>query len=191
MGEDYSPCCADERWLPVADHEGAYEISSCGRVRSIDRWQTNVLGRRRFWPGQVLRPGNAKGYPLATLSAGPSSGQRTIHSMVLTAFVGQRPDGLLCCHGDGSTTNNHVWNLRWDTHAANSADMLIHGTNFGRSKTACPRGHLLVPPNLRLYPRRSCKVCARARALARRRDGSFDWRADADRRYREMGFTAA
>lgn len=47
---------------------------------------------------------------------------------VLEVFVGPCPPGMECCHGDGDCTNDAVCNLRWDTSAANKADMLTHGT---------------------------------------------------------------
>lgn len=48
--------------------------------------------------------------------------------MVLDAFVGPRPPGLVCCHWDGIPANNHLENLRWDTYKSNCDDMLRHGT---------------------------------------------------------------
>lgn len=53
-----------------------------------------------------------------------------IHVLVLTAFVGERPSGMVACHfPDSDRTNNHVSNLRWDTLRANMKDRAIHGTN--------------------------------------------------------------
>ncbi len=48
--------------------------------------------------------------------------------LVLEAFVGPRPDGMECCHKDGNCLNDSLGNLRWDTSAANKADMVRHGT---------------------------------------------------------------
>lgn len=54
---------------------------------------------------------------------------RTIHRLVLEAFVGPCPEGLEGCHNDGNPEHNHVGNLRWDTHASNMADRKTHGKN--------------------------------------------------------------
>lgn len=51
-----------------------------------------------------------------------------VHALVLTAFVGPRPDGMECCHNNGDAFDNRVNNLRWDTPKSNQADRLIHGT---------------------------------------------------------------
>lgn len=51
------------------------------------------------------------------------------HRLVLEAFVGPCPVGLLCCHADGNPANNRLSNLRWDTQAANVEDAKRHGTH--------------------------------------------------------------
>lgn len=114
-----------ERWLPVRGYEGVYEVSDLGRVRSVNRVDT--YGRRRR--GKVLKP--AGQYPMVVLSCGGETTTRTVHSMVLEAFVGPCPAGMEGCHEDGDPWNCVLSNLRWDTRKANAADMLRHG----RAKT--------------------------------------------------------
>jgi hypothetical protein len=53
---------------------------------------------------------------------------RFVHRLVLEAFVGPCPEGMECCHYDGNPLNNHLGNLRWDTHKNNEADKRRHGT---------------------------------------------------------------
>jgi HNH endonuclease len=79
----------------------------------------------------LLKPiASRGGYLVVNLSTGGKKSQRFVHRLVLEAFVGPRPPGLVCCHGDGDPTNNRLENLRWDTYLANSADMLLHGTRL-------------------------------------------------------------
>ena len=66
-------------------------------------------------------------YPYVVLRDGPRNWTVKVHTLVLIAFVGPRPDGLMCCHNDGDPTNNHLDNLRWDTGSANMQDMIRHG----------------------------------------------------------------
>lgn len=125
-----------EDWRAVVGFEGSYEVSNLGRVRSLDRtriYQRFDQGAKRMvtvtrlHKGHVLRPGTTKsGHQLVVLKRG--SGGQYVHSLVLAAFVGPRPDGSECCHGDGDPTNNRVENLRWDTRLANVQDMIRHGT---------------------------------------------------------------
>jgi hypothetical protein len=50
-----------------------------------------------------------------------------VHQLVALAFIGPPPfEGAEVCHRDGFKHNNHFSNLRWDTHAGNSADDLAH-----------------------------------------------------------------
>lgn len=50
-----------------------------------------------------------------------------VHRMVLETFVGPCPEGSEACHRNGDKTDNRPENLRWDTHAANMADLMKHG----------------------------------------------------------------
>lgn len=67
------------------------------------------------------------GYKLAALQKDNRSCFVYVHTLVLTAFFGPRPDGMECCHEDGSRTNNALSNLRWDTPSANKNDERRHG----------------------------------------------------------------
>jgi hypothetical protein len=54
--------------------------------------------------------------------------RRLVHRLVLEAFVGPCPEGMLTRHLDGDPANNHLDNLRWGTPAENFADSVRHGT---------------------------------------------------------------
>jgi hypothetical protein len=111
--------------------------------------------------------------------------------LVLTAFVGSRPSGLEGCHRNGDPTDNRLENLRWDTRTANIFDAVAHGTHPFASRTQCPRGHLLVEPNLvrSILPNRGCLACNRARARVawlKTRGTVADHREWADRYYADI-----
>jgi hypothetical protein len=116
----------EEKWLPIRGFEDLYEISEFGQVRSLPRM--TVHGIRG---GKVLRwrKCGLEGRPCVRLSkAGLPKRNSMIHLLVLDAFVGPRPQGLIGCHNDGDFMNNHDSNLRWDTYKNNSADIKKHGT---------------------------------------------------------------
>lgn len=180
-----------EEWRPVLGYEGFYEVSDLGRVRSLDRVVHSRNGRSYRMTGRILAMTRSGGRPTVTLSVDGAQRLCQVGVLVLEAFVGPCPPGLQCCHWDDDPTNNVPRNLRWDTPAANMADMLRNGRNDRAVKTACPRGHDLFPPNLTRGGRgpRSCAACASTRKWAARHHVSPDdprWLAEADRRYAEI-----
>lgn len=107
-----------ETWKDVVGYEGLYEVSDHGRVRSIKTgciktYTENKLHKRPFlglWKSnkiKIFKP----------------------HTLILTTFVGPRPQGMECCHNDGNPWNNHLSNLRWDTPRNNQLDRIKHGTS--------------------------------------------------------------
>jgi hypothetical protein len=113
----------EEQWLDIAGFEGSYQVSSWGRVRSLDR----IVGRCRF-RGRILRQTSTDGYTAVTLSLSGVCCTRRIHRLVPLSFVGPCPDGMEAAHEDGVRSNNNVDNLRWDTKKGNQADRERHGT---------------------------------------------------------------
>ncbi len=106
-----------ESWLAVVGCAG-YAVSDAGRVYSFRQ------------SGRYLRP-VATGYPRVNLGGRT----RLIHQLVLEAFVGPRPEGLVTRHLNGNPRDNRLANLRWGTHQENSADAMLHGTMRGRGRT--------------------------------------------------------
>lgn len=114
-----------ERWAAVKGYEGYYEVSTEGRVRSLDRTvEQRANGGKmmsRFAPGRVLKGGTGrKGYLQVTLCLDGSTAVRPVHQLVLEAFVGSRPNGFVADHIDGNHLNNTPDNLRWVSYRANA-----------------------------------------------------------------------
>jgi hypothetical protein len=155
-----------ENWLPVEGFEGLYEVSDLGRVRSLDHVTIDTIGRTKHFKGQLLRPklsgGKKYQYRMVILSKDHRGHSFRVHTLVLEAFVGPRPDGMEGCHGPGGHLDNRVENLRWDTHAANIRDTLRDGTHPNARKTHCPYGHEYTPENTYVSKNgrgRDCKKC--------------------------------
>jgi HNH endonuclease len=121
----------DERFREIADFPG-YRVSRDGEVQS--RW-----GRgRRDWRKGTWRPlkpiRRDGGYYAVNLHRDGKKTARHIHRLVLDAFVGPRPPGMVCRHLDGDPSNNFVENLAWGSYAENEADKLRHGTRARGSR---------------------------------------------------------
>ena len=55
--------------------------------------------------------------------------QRTVHRLVLEAFVGPCPVGMECRHfPDRDPSNNNLTNLSWSSHQTNMDDRVLHAT---------------------------------------------------------------
>lgn len=120
----------EENWKPVVGHEGAYEVSDLGRVRSLPRSAPVMLadGRvtQRRLPGKTLKPGlDSAGY--LSVQLGRKAGSVRVHWLVLSAFVGPAPAGAQRLHNDGCRTNNALANLRYGTRSENMQDLFRHG----------------------------------------------------------------
>jgi len=115
-----------ERWLPVAGWEGLYEVSDLGRVRSIPRQTpSGVRG------GSILRgAANAGGYWTVSLIRRSRQETWRVHHLVMAAFVGPQPDGMVVRHGRSGKLDNSLANLCYGTHQQNSDDQLEHGTRL-------------------------------------------------------------
>lgn len=177
-----SPALNDstECWRAIPGYEGSYEVSTFGRVRSLDR--VDHRGYRRT--GRPIFPSCSRGYFRLGLS--DAKGKRKsygVHVLVLLAFVGPRPNGYEGCHFDGDPSNNRLSNLRWDSRSENQKDRARHGTDPQLRRTECPRGHALVGTNL--SPRharigkRACRACDRERSEAKQQNRPFS-KANAD-----------
>lgn len=162
-----------ERWKSVVGYEGFYEVSDCGRVRSVDRIIEARDGRRIPCVSRILSPGNGgPGSPYLRVSLTRNSKSKTllVHRLVLESFVGPSERGWEGCHGNGVPTDNRLVNLRWDSSAANSADTMQHGNNWNTRKTHCSHGHRYTEGNIRRIASRPnyrfCKACDKARTRA-------------------------
>jgi hypothetical protein len=124
------PEANDECWAPVLGFEGLYDVSSDGRVKSLERTTLRIDGRTVSIHERILKPAQrAAGYLHVCLRKDGSYHTRTVHKLVLEAFVGKRPSGMECCHCNGDPSDNRLINLRWDTPKSNGYDRRLHGTN--------------------------------------------------------------
>lgn len=103
-----------EHWLPIRGFEGFYEVSSLGRVSSVDRAIPLRNGRLLTAKGRVLVLSvDSDGRLSAGLSVGGKQHRFKVDALVLEAFVEPRPTGYYVRHLDGDQGNCQLSNLRW------------------------------------------------------------------------------
>jgi hypothetical protein len=113
-----------------------YEVSDLGRVRSLDRVIYKKVTRDGL-VAKIARKGkiisqsrDTHGYPMLNLCVDGVVKSALVHHLVLFAFVGPKPEGMQCRHGDGIRSNNRLANLCWGTALENAADKRAHGTEI-------------------------------------------------------------
>lgn len=129
----------EEEWRPVVGYESLFMVSNLGRVRSFSKIGTRSIVRNgikywtctRCWVGRIKKLTITDGYHRASLMGV----RKSVHILVLEAFVGPRPEGLYGLHEDDDRSNNKLSNLRWGTQKENMADAARNGkTRIGEQK---------------------------------------------------------
>lgn len=125
-----------EIWKAVVGHEGQYEVSNLGRVRSLTRYVRLVAKgteTSRISHGRILLPGRSRtGHMSVVIGKGNS---RMVHQLVLEAFVGPRPPDTEALHLNHNPSDNKVTNLRWGTRQENIRMDYKAGKRKGKLKT--------------------------------------------------------
>ena len=127
-------------WRPVVGWGHWYEVSRCGRVRTVPRMVPAIApnGARvwRMLPSRLLRQSiNRRGHRRVMLHAPARRTHAYVHTLVAAAFIGPRPVGLLVCHRDDIKKHNHADNLYYGDRIENAQDAKRNGS-FGRRKRA-------------------------------------------------------
>lgn len=169
---DTKPLTGAEVWLPVLGYEGLYEVSSRGRVRSLDRITLKSNGMHYRTPGRILRPYvDRSGYLCVHLSTRESKRcHGSIHRLMCESFRGAPEQGQLARHLDDVRQNNVIENLYWGTLSDNGHDAVRNGRNSNANKHLCrcglPYDEIISDFNGR-FRKRTCSTCRRAHGRIR------------------------
>lgn len=66
--------------------------------------------------------GKQQKYNMAMMRLDGKAVRKLVHHIVLEAFIGPRPDGMVGCHANDIGDDNRLENLRWDLPSANYRD---------------------------------------------------------------------
>lgn len=121
-----------ERWKDVVGYEGLYQVSDCGRIKSLDRIVPDKRTGPKKLKGRILRPGTTGSYLVVGLCKDGIQTTVRVHRLVAEAWLGPCPDGMEVCHGPNGQMDNSVSNLRYDTYVNNALDRREHGKYGGR-----------------------------------------------------------
>lgn len=112
-----------EIWKPIPEYKDYYEVSSMGRVRSLDKRLPHPRNKAMVLPkkGHILKPGLDKdGYVAVTLCKEGKTKTFKVHRLVALAFI-PNPDNLPeIDHRNARKYDNRPENLRWCTTQQNA-----------------------------------------------------------------------
>lgn len=109
----------EEEWRDIRGYEGLYQVSSFGKVKSLDR--TNFKFNRSVpLKGRILKLNtNIHGYPFATIYKNGVSHSITVHRLVAETFIPNPDNKPQVNHINGCKSDNRVDNLEWVTASEN------------------------------------------------------------------------
>jgi hypothetical protein len=130
----------NEEWRPVKGYE-KYQVTSCGKVRSLDCFIVEKTGMKRFKKGRILKcflgPSKKSKVQYYYFSVGRGI-NIAVHKAVTAAWLEPAPDGFdQVNHIDGNSRNNKVENLEWSNKKHNMKHAIETGlyNNFGEKHT--------------------------------------------------------
>lgn len=132
-----------EIWKPVKGYENYYEVSSEGRVRSVDHYVRAGLKHNSFVKkkGHLLKQ-NAKrnGYLTVDLCKDNRTKTISVHRLVAIAFLEPVEGKNFVNHINLNKHDNRVENLEWCTSSENAKHAVDNGATPGnglRRKVRC------------------------------------------------------
>lgn len=121
-----------EVWRPIKGYEGLYEVSSLGRVKSLERILPHKVHGTWHIKERILRPGLTGRYPSQYLgvvlhSGGGKQSMMRVHRLVAEAFLPRMPGKNFVNHIDCNRMNNAASNLEWTTPLENTRHAKANG----------------------------------------------------------------
>ena len=124
-----------EEWKDIKGYEGYYQVSDCGKVRSLNRIVKHGYSKRQAVKGRVRKNHlTLAGYLTITLSREAKYEIFAIHRLIGLHFIKNPKNKKTINHIDGNKLNNCVDNLEWATHSENT----LHAYKLGMiNNTGC------------------------------------------------------
>lgn len=109
----------DEIWKDIEGYKGYYQVSNCGRVKSLQRFKS--CGKGGFIQKERIMKQSltTTGYKKVELSKDGKRKSMKVHRLVAMAFIDNPDNKPDVNHIDGNPLNNHLVNLEWCTESEN------------------------------------------------------------------------
>src|SRR5699024_9932086 len=104
----------NEVWKDIPNYEGYYQVSSLGRVKSLDRIITYSNGKEVYTKGKIIKQSKDSHNRLRLiLNKNGKKKNYFVHSLVVLSFIGEKPDNYIVAHCNGDNNDNRLSNLRY------------------------------------------------------------------------------
>lgn len=118
-----------ETWKPFPGSEDTHEISSIGRVKTLQRYAHNSAKGERLVRERILKPfKQSSGYLAIRLSVDAVKRTVYVHRAVCEAWHGPPNEDQETRHANGNKHDNRHENLSWGTRKENISDNAKNGT---------------------------------------------------------------
>lgn len=109
-----------EEWKDIPGLEGKYQVSTHGRVKSLDRMIWSVYNKAyQKLTGRIIKFRTDRlGYKMLSLKC--PKFQIGVHRLVMKVFVPNTYKKPCVNHIDNNPSNNHISNLEWCTYKENT-----------------------------------------------------------------------
>lgn len=121
-----------ERWKDIPGHEGRYQVSDQGRVRSFV-----TPNRQKYRGPRILKSAEHKitGHRWVSLWRDSKAKRVGVHRLVMLAFKpNANAKNLMVCHLNGKSDDNRLENLVWGDGKLNMSHAREHGTIYRGSR---------------------------------------------------------
>lgn len=119
----------EEQWKEIPEFNGAYQISSYGRLKSVERTVKHPQGSCVLKEKILSEVVNKRGYIEYQITHNGNHYSRKAHRLVAEAFIPNVNNLPQVNHIDAVKTNNHVENLEWCDNQHNILHAYEHGLN--------------------------------------------------------------
>ena len=116
-----------EIWKDIPGYEGLYQVSDCGRIKS--------LNYRRTKQECIMKPRVAHGYQYVKLFKDKLRKLVKVHRLVAQVFIPNPDNKPEVNHINGIKTDNRAENLEWTTHSENQLHAYRNGLQKQNSKS--------------------------------------------------------
>lgn len=133
-----------EEWKDISGYEGIYQVSSFGRVRSVDRIVNGPKTKKKIKGRMIVLRNHGSGYKTVNLWKDNNFHIAYVHRIVAEAFIPIQEGKHEVNHIDNCKSNNNVDNLEWCTHQENGFHAHRGGFNRSSKKVVMLDGNNLV-----------------------------------------------